>query len=62
MKAMLGHLKNALVPTIEAAAGCAPQSRRETKCDKYGWHYHRTCNLQPTCTWTCGPWVNDGTC
>jgi hypothetical protein len=62
MKALLGHIRNAMVPTIEASAGCAPQERRETKCDKYGWHYYRDCSLQPSCTWFCGAWHNDGTC
>jgi hypothetical protein len=62
MKRLLWHVKNALVPTIEAAAGCAPQERKETKCDKYNWHYYRFCYLTPSCTWTCNAWQSDGHC
>jgi hypothetical protein len=62
MKRLLGHVRNAVLPTIEASAGCAPQDRRDTKCDAYGHHYHRTWSLSGNCAWYCGAWINDGDC
>lgn len=44
-----------IVPTIEAAAGCAPSSYYQYKCVDHV-KYRRYCVNTESCTTTCKPW------